>query len=427
LAEVRIETAWILEVLGELDAAEQLLYAAIEAAVEGRSAHLESRSWRQLVHLVGLERHDLSQALVLAKVARIAERRTGLDPEQPTHLDITMAAVFAHHGRFDEAIVHHERALAWSSGKPGEASALNNFGVLLVALGRRSEARRAFERGLALRLEQELADEHAIAETRQNLADLYVATGEPATALEVYAPVLAVMETAEGPHSPGVARVRSNMAVAYLQLGKFDDARREAEHALEIAERTLDQGEILAAAARISLAELDLQANALDAAAAHLVIAEEILRTTLGADHPALGEIEVGRAQLELARGSPEAARTRTAATLERLETSLGPEHADLSRVLVTLGHAELQTGQTEAATRTLERALAIFARSGGPLHEVGRCRLHLAQALNEGGKDPGRAAALFEQAEKDLRAAGRGNVVEHARAEGRLEPHPGG
>ncbi len=114
-----------------------------------------------------------------------------------------------------------ERALAL---RPNLATAWNDLGVSLVALGRDADAARAFER--ALRVQPRFVPSLA------NLGNLALRSGDRQGAEACYRRALQVDA------APGVARI--GLGRALLQGGKVDEARAELQSALRRAPMSFD-------------------------------------------------------------------------------------------------------------------------------------------------------------------------------------------
>ncbi|MEM1041714.1 MAG: tetratricopeptide repeat protein [Bacteroidota bacterium] len=134
LVEARIALAEALDAAGQTDAA----VAQLEAAVETDSIH-HPAAWNNLgfIHLQAGRTDEATSALAAA---------VRLDPRF-AEARVNLASVYLLAGQFDEAVEHLEAAI---DARPDYAPAFGNLGVAYARLGRLADARRMFERLLAL-------------------------------------------------------------------------------------------------------------------------------------------------------------------------------------------------------------------------------------------------------------------------------------
>ncbi len=122
-------------------------------------------------------------------------------------------------GRYDEAVVHHQRAIALM---PGYAPAHNNLGASLRAAGRVDEAITAYEKALALKPD--------FASASYNLANALLAKGQAGASVDQFRKALQATESVEA---------HNNLGIALAAKGDADGARAEFRAALAIDDRSV--------------------------------------------------------------------------------------------------------------------------------------------------------------------------------------------
>jgi Flp pilus assembly protein TadD len=121
---------------------------------------------------------------------------------------------------------------------PASPSAENTLGTVLHALGRRDEARAAYQRALLL--------EHAAPYALNNLCYLSLVEGHAAQALEECRGALRA--------DPALSAAHNNLALTYASLGRLDLARREFELAGGTTSPAYNMGIVYLAQDRFALA-----------------------------------------------------------------------------------------------------------------------------------------------------------------------------
>lgn len=122
-------------------------------------------------------------------------------------------------GRHDEAVAHHQRAVALA---PDHAPAYNNLGASLRAAGRLDEAIAAYRQALALRPD--------FAGASYNLANALLAKGDPGASVEQFRQALQSADTVEA---------RNNLGIALAGKGDVAGAVAEFRAALKLDDRSV--------------------------------------------------------------------------------------------------------------------------------------------------------------------------------------------
>ncbi|MCA9719542.1 MAG: tetratricopeptide repeat protein, partial [Myxococcales bacterium] len=175
---------------------------------------------------------------------------------------------------------------------PRAASRLSNLAVVQHVVGDPLEAKRLFERALAID-RREMGPEHPrVAIRMNNLANVNDELGLREEAEALHRQVLEIRERALGPEHPSVSQSLNNLAVLYAVHGEYAEASALFDRALALAERSL------------------------------------------GADHPALADTLSGLATVYDATGRHADARALLERAVAISERSLGPDHPTVADTL---------------------------------------------------------------------------------------------
>ena len=236
--------------------------------------------------------------------------------------------------RYDEAIVHYQRALAHQDT---HAPAYNNMGTALRAQGKVDEAIAAYRRALELQPQY--------AEARFNLANAELAKGRPNTAIEQFRAALE--------REPGSVEIRTNLAIALEQAGDTAGALAEFREAVRQSPRLSRSHRNLGNAL----------ANAGDARGAIDALSQAVALDASDAD----ARYDLGSLLLQLEQFAAAAAQFEAA-------VKINPQAAE---AMNNLGIALASQGRLAEALRWFERALA--ARPGFADAQANRDRARAA------------------------------------------------
>ncbi|MGI5238930.1 CHAT domain-containing protein [Dactylosporangium sp. CA-139066] len=450
---------WLREALAERHP-ERLEERHVRAAAAGRRIVEAGRAGFQTVteavyHLRAADRVDDLAEFALAVVPKLGgelsvaaflgEVTPGFPADHPAYLELigrerdaleTTGSTAAAAEKGEEILARAERAAAAAPQDADAAialsSALDRQGRLLHRLGRLADARRRYERALAVDLELAAADDDVqyrrnVAYSHLKIAEVALADTELARAREAADQGVRIRRAILGA-DPSDVRSRGDLAagldlLAAVHRGTGDPAaaRQRHDEALEIWRALAGDGQSQPLLAHLfdclgALADLtgvaDLEAyRALATEAAGL--AERLTTADPGnVDHQRraiAGQWRLG--ELDLAAGDPACAGTHVAAALagaQRLADA-DPDGLDVQRDLATAlrraaDHAAA-TGRPEEVRGHLERAeevaelLAHRHPRDGSLHrDLAEARERLAAWL-AGAGEPSEARAYYRQA----------------------------
>lgn len=232
-----------------------------------------------------------------------------------------------------------------------------------------TEARRLFERALALRRTALGDDARATADTRGALALVIAQQGDPATAQPMIEATLAARQRILGPDHPDTAEALNNLGFVRRMQGDNDAARHLYEQALAIRERALGPDD---PATANSLSNLGVVV----AARGEYALARRYHERALSIYERAAGpdDLKTGRALNNLAavladQGDRDAATPLLLRSLAIHERALGPAHPSVANVLTNLADLHVQRRDYAVARPLYERALIIRERALGAAH----------------------------------------------------------
>ncbi len=276
---------------------------------------------------------------------------------------------------------------------------LDRVAMYLRARGELLQARRLFERALAIR-ERVLGPEDPLTGgSLNNLALLLQDQGDFAGARRLCERALDIAERGLGPNHRSTARALDNLALVLQAHGDLAAARPLFERALDIRERGLGPDHPDTARGLNNLASLIQAQGDLAAARPLFERAQGIWECVLGPDDPDTARGLNNLALLLQAQGELDAARPLFERALDIRERVLGPDHPSTARGLNNLGCLLGDQRELADARSLLERALVIRERVLGPDHpDTASSFNNLARLVEEQGNLAG-ARLLFERA----------------------------
>jgi tetratricopeptide (TPR) repeat protein len=277
--------------------------------------------------------------------------------------------------------------------------------VMYSSAGEHTRALREIEAAVALRERYQPTAVLALAATYNSLASVLEQAGQKADARRQYERALALVRERHGDLHRDVLAILINLGDLLSQ----DDPRQAiglAEQARRIAVQLVGPGSQFVAmsleiegAARSRLGEHG-------AAAALYRQALALTRARSGAMHPRVAGILGTLVDEELALGDLTAAVRDARECLRIFAATLGPHDTSLARAHATLGDALRRAGDAAAAVAEYRAALAIYQTSDGQGGEdAAIVRVDLGHLLAN-GEDAAGACAQFARAEPALRHA---------------------
>ena len=193
--------------------------------------------------------------------------------------------------RYADARRAYERALAIDEATYGcdhheVATDLNNLGAVLWELGNLEDAREHLQRALVIDEAAYGSDHPDVATDLSNLGSVLQGLGDLAAAREHLQRALAIDEVAYGSDHPDVAIRLNNLGSVLQDLGEVEGARDHHQRALAITEAALGRDHPNVATDLNNLGSALRALGDREGARDHLQRALRIFRDRLGEDHP---------------------------------------------------------------------------------------------------------------------------------------------
>jgi Tfp pilus assembly protein PilF len=351
-----------------------VLLATLSQDADHPDATLAREDAIQRLYELGLLEPAASGAVRLHRLLAAFVQSAHSDPEAQTVVEQTMLTTARRLNAAGDprpllALEVHLRAVTDAAQRREDTQAAwlcNELGFHLDVVGQYAEARRYYERALAIR-EQVLGPEHPdTATSLNNLGALLQAQGSLGGARRYYERALAIREQVLGPEHPDTAQSLNNLGVLLQEQGDLGGARRYYERALAIWEWVLGPEHPDTAQSLNNLGALLQEQGDLDGARRYYERALAIREQVLGPEHPDTATSLNNLGFLHRVQGDLAGARSYYERALAICERVLGPEHPDTAGSLNNLGFLLQKQGDLGEARPYFERALHIcMARLG--------------------------------------------------------------
>ncbi|HEY5927521.1 MAG TPA: serine/threonine-protein kinase [Kofleriaceae bacterium] len=321
---------------GDMNAA-ATLEQAIVAAVATRHDDVAARAWIRMATVVGIEKGQYEDGLRLSQHGRAFIDRLGGDKRLEAMLAGDLSIIYRRLGRYDESLRHIDRALELGEKIYGPqhtqvGSWLNSSGLTLLEAGNHAEARKRFQRALAI-FSKEFGPHPKVATAYGNLGLERFRSHDYEQAVAFAQRALEIDELESGPKSAKLLSTLNLIGSAYSQLGKHDDGIAALRRAVSLAE-TLPPQNHKRLAANVSLG---IAYNRAKRFAEALPLLEPSLATlehgSASADPSDLGETRFGLAQALHGLGDTQRARSLAIRAREELAASADKNKSQLAEV----------------------------------------------------------------------------------------------
>ena len=471
--EVRLREGLVLEHLGEYEASEAALDAALLLAAKWRQYEAMATAASGLLYVVGYQRRR-AEGL---RYWSIAEGLSHGRPQLEALARNNRALVLGTQGEHERAEAEHRRVLAlyaeiYGPEHPRVAAGRNNLAIALAQQGdlpaAEAEFRAAFDlrtqalgpahphtlqsrgnvantlaqqgdlpgaetemRAVLMMREQVLGPDHvSVAHARNNLAGILAGQGKYEEAEAEIRAAIGPIEQLHGPQHPDVAMTRFQLGAVLKDQGRFDEAEAELRSAIARWSERLGAEHPDVALGRSNLTGVLLAQGRLDEAEVEARAALEIRVEAFGPTHAAVATSRHALADVLRARGELARAEAELRVALETGEQARGPDHPDTVGTRLDLAAVLLELDRPDEARPLAERAWVHGQRDDTSPAWRGEAAFVLARVLaglNVPSRDPARARELAEDARRSFAAAG-AEYEEQAAAVGRwLDAHPPG
>ncbi|XP_044175791.1 uncharacterized protein LOC122958804, partial [Acropora millepora] len=303
-----------------------------------------------------------------------------------------MGQVLYQMGKFEDAKRHFERSLALElpllgPQHPDVASSYSNLANVLSDQGDLKQAKEYHERALAI-MQQTLGPQHPdVASSYNNLANVLSDQGDLKQAKEYYERALAIMQQTLGPQHRKVASCYYNLANVHRDQGDLKQAKEYHERALAIRQQTLGPQHPDVASSYNNLANVHRDQGDLKQVKEYHERALAIRQQTLGPQHPDVASSYNNLANVLRDQGDLKQAKEYHERALAIRQQTLGPQHPDVASSYNNLANVHRDQGDLKQAKEYHERALAIRQQTLGPQHpNVASSYNNLANVLSDQG-----------------------------------------
>ena len=380
--------------------AEQYYRQALPIAAAGRDDRLQAKVWTDLLYVVGVSQARHDEAFSLAVGAEAALARQEQDPSLRANFEVVLGTVEWGQGLYKDAIGRYELAQQLIVERvdpedPRLHSIANNYGVVMISLGRLDEARDQFQRSLEL-VERTFGLQHPyVADSLMNLGIVYTEKHETALARSYYEQALAILEGVPNQNRRRISQVTSNLMVIELHEGDLDRAHTLAQQALDGLEAVHGPEHPTLAAPIDGFGMIAMMRGELSSAARHFEQACSLLERGVGKDHPNYAMVETHLGMLRLQQGHAEDASQRLTHARDTLSEAVDAAHPAFQAVDAAWAEAQLELGYPKVALPVLERLVDRLPES----LEQALARFALARALESTGQDPERVVDTARRA----------------------------
>ena len=276
---------------------------------------------------------------------------------------------------------------------------LNQVGDRWHSLAEWTRAEPLLRRALAIYQDRGTANDPAMANCLDSLAQVLQATNRLAEAEPLYRQALAIDEQSLGPEHPTVARDLNNLALLLKTTNRMDEAESLMRGALLIVEQHFGPDDPKVAIRLNNLAMLLQTANRLDEAEPLYRRALAINETAFPPDHPVVGLGLSHVAHLLQAKKCFAEAERLMRRALVIDEQSYGPDHPNVARNLNNLATLLRETDRLAEAERLMRRALCIDEQAYGADHPSIAVRLNNLAQLHKAMNRPTEAEPMMRRA----------------------------
>ncbi len=371
---------------GESVLAEATLRAALSELAPVGAHEGAAEAWIELIFVVGDALSRPQEALAMQLAAELELAAMGGDAFLQRRLETVLGAVYAEAGKLDEAVAHHQAAIALGESSGASAPALlvlyGNYGNTLYDLGRYREALDAHQHAYDLAVRaygdahvQTSTDMMSVARDAEKLGE-----GEKARAL--YLRALSIREESLGRDSKGVGEILLNLGVLEYANNELAAAREHGQRALQIFEHRLGPDHVHVAIAHNHLGTVANAEHDGPTALAHYAEAIRIYTLRFGADHPKVAVPNSNAGNVLLDMGDYEAAIARYDRSLEIKTKALGPDHPGLAFECLDKARALIELERFDEAVAMAERGVGLREGVSFDPGELSTGYFVLAQAL---------------------------------------------
>lgn len=403
--------------LGQRDDAEKAFHRAFSASLAAGHSEVMAQASVGLVWISGERGLPLDVAERWAAHGLAALQQMGGHPRIEAELYQAIAASRHKAGKYelgDEALNRGLDALNKldTPEQQRRGGLLTAKASLLLTRGLNDEALAVFEQAIEV-IREGYGERHPNTATAlDNLGTAMSAVGRNDEALQRQQGALAIRAEALGLSHVSVGGSHQNLSITLVRIGELEGAREHAEQAVAVMERVLGTQSLELASALSQLAYVERILKDHDGSVAHLERALAMTIAVGGNDHPKATQARFMLGSTFADAGEYERARDLLQLAADERTLIHGDNSAKTAQALSTLADVHNRLGQYDKAVLNGERAIK-SAESVSASKELAAARFVLAQALVRIAEpDLPRARSLAEMAREYYATADPDNAV---------------
>ncbi|MCG8421394.1 MAG: serine/threonine-protein kinase [Proteobacteria bacterium] len=351
---------------GDAEAAETLLYDALEAASRARDDRRRVAVWAELVTLAATDMGRPKQALTWLHFGQSALASIGPVPEPRLRWLRARATVLSVAGHYDDAGDSLAQALQLVEALHGPdshqtAEVLNDLGSNLTRRGQAEEGYRVFRRAVDI-ARRELGAEHPMTGRYwQNAGTAAAILRRLDDARQALEQARAIVEQSMGPEHPKFAIVLDNLGGIVALQGDLDLALALRSRALAIREKVYSPSHLHVGISFNNVGKLLRDLDRHSAARTHFERALAVFHATHGETHPHVAQAVLNLADLDCRSSAVLSADKGYTRAVAIREAVFGRVHVDVASALIQHGTCMMENDRPVRAIPPLRRALAIL------------------------------------------------------------------
>jgi tetratricopeptide (TPR) repeat protein/tRNA A-37 threonylcarbamoyl transferase component Bud32 len=370
-AEAQLRLALAIQHTRNDETAIRALERAVELADAAGHHEVAAEALLRLTRIIGVSLRFHDRGHQLAARARAAVARLGGDLMLEAQLEHELGGLANDEHRYDEAIAHHNHAIALWAQRYGEDHPKIATGQ--AAIAEVSFARNNVEEGLrqlTIALEttrRALGPGHPqVIVLLHRLAEIEHLEDHRTRAHELYREALAVASEGMGPEDPRLIDSLLHLSRSLAERGEDEQALELSRRALAIATSNFGEEHKQVARTMRSVGEVLERLGRYEEAKVTTERARQLAeRLARAGDHD-----DQGRGAELLDAGKYEEAIAHYQSLVAAEERVYGPDDPHVADALVSLSRVLAQVGRKDERRATLERAIEISRRHYGPRHE---------------------------------------------------------
>jgi tetratricopeptide (TPR) repeat protein len=297
----------------------------------------------------------------------------------PDHLDVAISynntgMLYRKKVEYDQALEHVQKALAirlkqLGPDHPDVADSYNTIGILHNNKGEYDKTMEYFQKALAIRLKGLRPDHPDVAKSYDNIGAMHYKKDEHDQAIAYYQKSLAIRLEQYGPDHPKMATTHNLIGNVHYATGEYDQAIAYHQKALAIRLKSLGPNHPDVALTYNNIGLVHRAKAEYDQALEYFQKALAIRLKGLGPDHPDVAMSYKNIGLVHRAKAEYDQAIAYFQKALATRLKKLPKDHPKVARDYNNIGDVHSATGEHDQAIACYQKALAIRLKQLGPDH----------------------------------------------------------